>query len=116
MELEVDPVEVLEPRIDKVTHAEAEEVLDDPVVLEFVELELDVLDCVVEAVSVLEEVVVFVDVPLPVVVLDAVFESEIFGVDEEVLDVALVFVGIRVGFIVTDGNAVGVIKEDAREL
>ena len=85
-------------------------------VLEFVVVELEVLDWVVEAVSVLDEVVVFVDVPLPVVVRDAVFEFDVFGVDDEVFDVALVFVGILVGFIVTDGNAVGVIKEDAREL
>ena len=116
LEVEVDPVDVLEPRIDKVAQAEDEDVLDDRVVLEFVVVELEVLDWVVEAVSVLEEVVVFVDVPLPVVVRDAVFESDVFGVDEEVFDVALVFVGIRVGFIVTDGNAVRVIKEDAREL
>jgi hypothetical protein len=30
--------------------------------------------------------------------------------------VALVLLGIRVGFIVTDGNAVGVIKEEGLEL
>ena len=116
LEVDVDPVDVLEPRIDKVAQAEDEDDLDDRVVLEFVVVELEVLDWVVEAVSVLDEVVVFVDVPLPVVVRDAVFEFDVFGVDEEVFDVALVFVGILVGFIVTDGNAVGVIKEDAREL
>lgn len=96
----MEAVDVLEPRIDIVEQADAEEVLEDATVFEFVELELDVLDCVVEEDSVLEEVVVFVDVPLPVVVLEDVTELERRGEDEEVLDVALVFVNAHVGLIV----------------
>jgi hypothetical protein len=37
-------VDVLEPRIDRVAQADDEDVLDDPVVLEFVVVELEVLD------------------------------------------------------------------------
>jgi len=46
LEIEVDPVDVREPREDKVPQEDPEEVFDNAVVLEFVGLEELVLDCV----------------------------------------------------------------------
>jgi hypothetical protein len=50
VELDVDPVEVREPRVDNVPHGEPEEVFDDAMVLELVGVDEPVLDCVVVAV------------------------------------------------------------------
>jgi hypothetical protein len=56
LDVEVDPVDVRDPRLESVPQGDAEEVLDTAVVLEFVGLDDPVLDWVVVAVSVLEEV------------------------------------------------------------
>jgi len=108
LEIEVEAVDVRDPRAENVWHPEDEEVLDNAVVLEFVGLDDPVLDWVVVPVWVLEEVWVLDVVVLPVIVLEEDDELVSLDVDEEVLVIREVLVNCLVGFIVTEGNLVGV--------
>ena len=110
LEIEVEAVDVRDPRAENVWHPEDEEVLDNAVVLEFVGLDDPVLDWVVVPVWVLEEVWVLDVVVLPVIVLEDVEESVSLDVDEEVLVIREVLVNCGVGLIVTEGSLVGVGK------
>ena len=108
LDIEVDPVEVREPRAENVREGEADEVLDNAVVLELVGLDELVLDWVVVPVWVLEEVCVLELVVVPVIVLEDEEEPVNLDVEEDVFDKADVFVKAGVPFIVTEENRVGV--------
>ncbi len=108
LEIEVEAVDVRDPRAENVREGDDEEVLDNAVVLEFVGLDDPVLDWVVVPVWVLEEVWVLDVVVLPVIVLEDEEEPVSLDVDEEVLVIREVLVNCGVGLIVTEGNLVGV--------
>ena len=108
LEIEVEAVEVREPREERVVDGEAEAVFDTATVLELVGLDEPVLDWVAVPVWVLEEVWVLDVVVVPVIVLEDDDESVNLDVDEEVLVISEVLVNCCVGFIVSDENLEGV--------